>query len=286
MSPTSSQVAFQRILVPLDLSVISVAALPFAVGMAGRYGAKLLITHFLPESEYRHTGSSAKSAVLERLRPVLESMRGVSHEVLIEHGDVVEKLPSLVAQTGTDLVVLGAHGSHGLEKLVRGSVAQEIMCSCQIPVLAVGAEVSRQPEFKNILYATDFSAASEAAFICAVSVADHFNSSLVFLHVNEWNSQEPPIQAEAKTLEFFERHVSDVGVHTIDLHRDVLVKYGARADQILDVARRRASDLIVMGMHCKHGLRARVSAHLPGPVSYAVTSEAPCPVLAVPSATH
>lgn len=273
-------------MIPLDLSACSVAALPFAVGMAARYGAKLLITHFVAESEYRHAGSSASSAAVERMRPLFDSWGDISHEVLIEHGDVVEKLPGIVAQTGTDLVVLGAHGSHGLEKLVRGSVAQEIMCSSRVPVLAVGARVSRQPEFKNILYATDFSEASEAAFICAVSVADHFNSSLVFLHVNEWNSQEPPIQAETKTLEFFERHVSEVGVHAIDLRRDVLVKYGARADQILDVATSRASDLIVMGMRCKHGLMARVSAHLPGPISYALTSEAPCPVLAVPSVTH
>ena len=279
---SSSQVVFQRILIPLDLSLNSLAALPFAVSMAGRYSAKLLITHFVQDS-YQQTDTSTRSVATERMRHLLNAAGDISHEVVIEPGAIVQRLPALVARTGTDLLVLGTHGSHGLGKLVRGSMAQEIMCSCQVPALAVGAHVSREAGFKRILYATDFSPASEPAFLCAISVAARFGASIAFLHVNEPNGLEPPIAAEAKTFEFFERHLSELNVHSINLHRDVLVKFGARADQILEVARSRESDLIVLGMHCKHGLMARLAAHLPGPISYAVTAEAPCPVLAVPS---
>lgn len=284
MSPTLSQIAFERILIPLDFSSTSITALPFAVEMASRYHAKLLALHVIPEAEYQT--ADAKSKAAERIRQTLAHRVDVPYDVLIEYGDIANRLPLLITSSGTDLLVLGTHGSHGLEKLVRGSVAQEIICACEVPVLAVGAQVTRTPAFKHILYATDFSAASEAAFLCAVSIARRFDASLVFLHVNEWSSQEPPVEAQAKTFQFFERHIADTGVSAIDFHRDVLVKFGARADQILDVAAARATDLIVMGLRCKHGLMARVSAHLPGPLSYEVMSQAPCPVISVPAKNH
>lgn len=98
--------------------------------------------------------------------------------------------------------------------------------------------------------------------------------------------QEPPIQAQAKTFDFFRQHIDEAGIHVTDLRPDVLVKFGARADQILEVAAGRASDLIIMGMHCKHGLMVRVSGHLSGSLSYEVMTQAPCAVLAVPADSH
>jgi nucleotide-binding universal stress UspA family protein len=258
-------------------------ALPFAIEMASRYRAKLVVVHISPGASDQRSSVASTAHTSERIHQMLGDAGGRPYEVVIEHGNVLDRLPAIAGRSNADLLVLGNHGSHGLEKLVRGSVTQEIMCSARIPVLAVGAHVTRPSVFRKILYATDFSVASEAAFVCAVSIAARFAASLVFLHVNEWNSREPPIQAQAKTYEFFERHIAEAGVYAIDLHRDVLVKFGARADQILDVAAAGLIDLIVMGLRCKHGLAARVSSHLPGPVSYEVMSQAPCAVLGVPA---
>jgi nucleotide-binding universal stress UspA family protein len=281
-----SQTAFRRVLIPLDLSAISVAALPFAIEIARCYGATLVAMHAIPEGNRESTVTQAREAALDRITQMLNQAGGPASEVLVEHGDIIDRLAHIIEASATDLLVIGASGSHGLKRLLRGSGSQEIMCSSQVPVLAVGTHVTRPPGFQNILYATDFSPASEAAFVHAVSIAEHFRSVLSFLHVNDWNSQEPPIQAQAKTLDFFSQHIGKAGIHVSDLHPDVLVKFGARADQILEVATGRASDLIVMGVHCKHGLMARVSGHLPGPVSYEVMTQAPCAVLAVPSESH
>jgi nucleotide-binding universal stress UspA family protein len=57
-----------------------------------------------------------------------------------------------------------------------------------------------------------------------------------------------------------------------------------RSERILDVAATREVDLIVMGLNCSTGIRARIAAHLPGSTVFDVISEARCPVLTVPYA--
>ena len=37
----------------------------------------------------------------------------------------------------TDLIVMGSHGRTGLKKLVLGSVAQEVLSICPLPVMIV-----------------------------------------------------------------------------------------------------------------------------------------------------
>ena len=62
----------------------------------------------------------------------------------------------------------------------------------------------------------------------------------------------------------------------------VVVDFGARADLILEYAAARRVDLIVMGLHSRGGIRARITAHLPGSTTYEVVSRGTCPVLTVP----
>jgi len=42
-----------------------------------------------------------------------------------------------------DLIVLGAHGRHGLAHLVLGSVSEQVMRHAPCPVLTLGSEVAR-----------------------------------------------------------------------------------------------------------------------------------------------
>ena len=280
MNSPSSHIGFQRLLVPVDLSRTSAAPLPFALHIARQYSSKLLIVHVLPEAP------GDKNLEDKRFHDAVSTLIGSNddYETIVQVGNVRELLPALIAQSGSDLVVMATHGSHGVEKLIGGSGAQEIMCSAAVPVLAIGAQVTHPPSFQRILYATDFSTGSEAALRYAVSFAKHFGGSLVLLHVNEWRSKEPPAEAQHRTLEYFRTHVLNTGLQGLDA-RDVLVRFGAGDHEILAAAAEHAIDLIVMGIHCKHGIMRRLSAHLPGPISYDVMWQAPCAVLTVPVAT-
>ena len=66
----------------------------------------------------------------------------------------------------TDLIVMGAHGKTGLEKLILGSFAEDVFRQAPCPVLTVGPSmpdqaVSESPQ--HILFPTDGSHALKAA---------------------------------------------------------------------------------------------------------------------------
>jgi nucleotide-binding universal stress UspA family protein len=120
---------------------------------------------------------------------------------------------------------------------------------------------------RQILFATDFSASSEAAARVARDYARQFGARLHILHV-VWGGTDPvtpPLLARLAE----------------DLRKDVpvvtAVEAGAPAAQIVRYAERHGIDLVVLGTHGRTG----VTRALLGSVAEQVVRTAPCPVLTV-----
>ena len=146
-----------------------------------------------------------------------------------------------------------------------------------------------KPTLSRILIPTDFSASSDAALEYGKLLAEEFGASLHLLHVLEepstagaWGSEAYMVElprmraaaqgeAEARLDQVFtpsERERLRVSAEIAD---------GPAARTIVDVASRRAIDLIVMGTHGRTGI-----AHLLlGSVTEKVLRTSSCPVLAV-----
>ena len=74
----------------------------------------------------------------------------------------------------------------------------------------MGPKVDRQADFKRILCATDFSPAAENAIPYAMSLAEAYHVSLLFLHVNDWSNNEKP-SAALDSLSGLESHDDEIG---------------------------------------------------------------------------
>jgi nucleotide-binding universal stress UspA family protein len=151
-------------------------------------------------------------------------------------------------------------------------------------VLVVGPKVSTKPEFQRILYATNFSPAALHALPVVDSLRDTFHSSLTLLHVNDSDGVETPADAVPRTNEFLAA-ARAAGYEDLTNNSKAIVQFGPRAERILEVAEARHSDLIVIGMHARKGIRARIAAHLPGSMAFELISRAHCPVLTVSGST-
>jgi len=116
----------------------------------------------------------------------------------------------------------------------------------------------------------------------AFSLSETYDASLLCLHVNDWDSKEPPIEAAPKSAEFFHEHLHRYRGGRLAEKCEVRVEFGSRAERILDVAATEAIDLIIMGFPRSSGIRARIASHLPGSAAYDVVAEATSPVLTVP----
>ncbi len=135
-------------------------------------------------------------------------------------------------------------------------------------------------KYKKILFATDFSPASQAAFDYATSLARDGGAKLLILHVEEYPVSYPggdmfvvhPDAPNPVLRKMLDKIVPAGGV---PCEHHLLM--GMPADEIVRLATEQNADLIVIGSHGRTGL-ARV---LMGSVAELVMRRAKCPVLTV-----
>lgn len=288
-----TQVLFNHILFATDFSPCSTTALPYAAAIARHFGARLYLAYVIPTDAFDLIPADERDSALEHMRGHVEEqmaglrasslLRGIPHEALVDHGNVWPMISAMVGKRQINLIVIGTHGRRGIEKLLLGSTAEEILRCSQIPVLMVGPDNKVPPETeakpRRILYATDFSPESEPAMRYAHSLAKEYRAALFFLHVTQDAYQEPrSTRMPAKDffrLRFTEKHWAWEGEVTPECH----IEFGVPAEFILELASRLDIELIVLGVR---GSRfPRVAAHLPGPTAYDVVSNARCPVLVI-----
>ncbi|HUE73828.1 MAG TPA: universal stress protein [Pirellulaceae bacterium] len=131
-----------KILVPVDFSESSDAALDWATVLARDTGATLLIIHV--ETVPLTTGGGeyiyaipepATQELLERLHKVVprDSSIPIVHRLLA--GDPAEAILRAAQSEGVDMIVMGTHGRRGITRLLMGSVAEAIVRRAECPVL-------------------------------------------------------------------------------------------------------------------------------------------------------
>jgi nucleotide-binding universal stress UspA family protein len=141
---------------------------------------------------------------------------------------------------------------------------------------------------RKILFPTDFSDHSVAAFEVACGLARDYGAELLVVHVYQQTAifapdgivvAVPPEDTDALRAKLAEFRSADSAVR---IDHDLLE--GNPVDNILKAARDRAIDLIVMGTHGTTGL----TRLLMGSVAESVLRKAPCPVLTIrtPVRTH
>ena len=120
-----TRVAIQNILLATDFSSFSDAALPFAAGLAHRYGSTLYLVNVVPTVPYDLLPADPiqPAAIAEAKMRALassEALKGVPHKEYIEQGDVAGVLKQLVQLHHIDLIVMGTNGRQGIDTLLLG----------------------------------------------------------------------------------------------------------------------------------------------------------------------
>ena len=176
----------ENILVATDFSPASQLATRFAIEIARRHNAKLLMTHVAAsqsEKPLMDAWRAGQSEIMDHF--IAGRLTGIPHELLVKPGEVWEVLSELIAERSIDLVVVGTRGRTGVWKLIMGSVAERIFRQAPCPVLIVGPSSSQNPEdgAPRILVPTGFAHQSLYAVRYAVWLAEQLRSSLAVLHV-------------------------------------------------------------------------------------------------------
>lgn len=143
--------AYHNILVPVDGSETSYAAVAKAVELAKAFGSKVTVVQVLSLDPYiaaEYISANQTNDLIERARTaIVESLeaakakfheQGIEVETKLLEGQVIHReIVKAAEESHADLIIIGSHGRTGFKKLFLGSVAQSLLGESQIPVLIV-----------------------------------------------------------------------------------------------------------------------------------------------------
>ena len=131
---------FTRILVPIDFSGASGAALNYARALAARFNARLHLLHVLENDFLRPTVADPQTVETGTLRQLwdlltAEDLKRGAVPVVLRSDAVADEIVSYARSNGIDLIVMGTHGRSGLAHLLKGSVAERVVRTAPCIVL-------------------------------------------------------------------------------------------------------------------------------------------------------
>lgn len=147
----------KRIVVGLDGSKQSAAALEWAIAFARTFSAEVVAVHAIPLLAYLvdfygmappiqyDTGWAAdmkRRFEQEWSQPLRDS--GLPYQLVIKDGRPASVIAETAESVDADLVVVGRRGLGGVAEVLLGSVSHELSQHCKRPVLLI-SEVSTAP---------------------------------------------------------------------------------------------------------------------------------------------
>ncbi|MCP4872022.1 MAG: universal stress protein [Proteobacteria bacterium] len=272
----------RTILVGVDLSDASAAALREGARLAEQHGASLHVIHvverlvlgYLANVLGRTTNElqrTASARAREMFWPSAE-LGDVPEDTRVDvlFGDAGERLVAAATELEADLLVLGTFGAGGPG---RGAGTFTTWCLRRSPCSVLLVDPERQPgPYQSIVAATDLSAAGSLAVPEAVELAVRDRASLSVLHVFQgpWyqvgrilfdDEPSPEFKAEyeaflkAEVIGLLEEHRPRLGgVHT----RVDTVEARKSGSAIAQYVGEHEADLLVMGAHKAGKLRYAV----------------------------
>ena len=136
-----------KILLPIDFSQSSQAALDTAADLALHFDAQLFLVNVIPffstftpdfstpQAQFQQEEKARAEERLEKIHAVL-TKRGVKAGFSVETGnDVVGNIMEVLERETIDFVVISTHGISGWHPLVFGSIAEKVIKLVQCPLL-------------------------------------------------------------------------------------------------------------------------------------------------------
>jgi nucleotide-binding universal stress UspA family protein len=140
----------KSILFPTDFSEGSAQALQYAVDMSQKYGAKLYLIHviydiakasgwYVPhvsvDQMYKDIVEGAKKELEKFGVEELSSLKNLERSVVM--GVPHEEIINFVKKNKIDLIIMGTHGRKGIDRILFGSTASQVVRFAPCPVLTV-----------------------------------------------------------------------------------------------------------------------------------------------------
>lgn len=136
-----------KILLPIDFSSSSQAALEMAADLAKHFGAELYLLNvipmfptttlpdLIPENEFIQANREFAERNLAKCHEALAARRVKSTSSVEVGNDIAGSIMEVLEREHIDMVVISTHGISGWRPLVFGSIAEKVIKLVQCPLL-------------------------------------------------------------------------------------------------------------------------------------------------------
>ncbi len=149
--------AFKHILVPVDFSECSEAAMKMAVNLAKKLNSDITAVHVCPDLQSglhdfwvgylisiqaeRKAQDQIEKQTRKKLEDYIKNFKEKYHKIgfCLRKGQPADQILELAKEKQIDLIVMGTHGRASLYHLAMGSSTEQIIRHSSCPVLTVRA---------------------------------------------------------------------------------------------------------------------------------------------------
>ncbi|NNT72700.1 universal stress protein [Flavobacterium sp. IMCC34852] len=211
----------KKILVPVDFSETSDNAFVYALEMAKRLKAELVLLHTFEipvvDSQampinYATIYDTIELANLEHFKERLPKLHAIAESRNLNHiqmshimmdGDLLVAIKKVIAQENIDLVVMGTNGAEGWWYSFIGTNTGSVIANVSVPVLSVPAGVQFQ-KIDTIAFTTRFRKKDIEALIKVLFYAKRFHAKVKCLYV-----KTPDSDVTDDTIRRWQSHFED-----------------------------------------------------------------------------
>jgi nucleotide-binding universal stress UspA family protein len=283
MTPDESQ----KVLVPLDGSPLSNAALPLVRTLAKATNASVTLLRVMPRGDPLATLQAE-----EHLQRIAEELAGSGLAVasVVREGRPADEILAQARTLPAGMVVMRTRGRAGLERALLGSVTEQVLKHSDVPLVLMRPGERRVTAIRQLVVPVDGSPGGALALDTAVKLARATGAAITLVQVAVPVATQVPVAYDmsgtsycdpawdedviANASDYVAATVEQLRADGLSIDGEAFTAPGA-AEGIVEFADKHAADVVVMSTHALTG-PARA---LLGSVADAVVRTAHCPVL-------
>jgi nucleotide-binding universal stress UspA family protein len=140
----------EKILFPIDFAANFETLVPWVKTLADKFSATVYVlfvaqdlahfaTFYVPHGNIEEFQRQAIDSARKRMTAAAEEFFKTfpKLETRVELGPPAKKIVAFAQKEKIDMIIMGAHGRAGLEKMIFGSVANKVVKSASCPVLTI-----------------------------------------------------------------------------------------------------------------------------------------------------
>jgi len=287
---------FEKILVPLDGSVLGEITLAYAGELAIKLGSEvqMVCATLRHDEETRHMCSLYLSRLADQLyERVKQANPAAEVKTVVVNGEATNTLLEYAERQKIGLIILSSHGQSGFIPWAIGGIASKIIQKSRIPLLLVRANKSEKKKratglFQKIIVPLDGSAVGEATLPYVKEIANGFESDVILLRVVEKEQRVRTIGGTNHII-FHDSIIEQMRAEAVrylnetkkklseGINVQTVIKTGNAAKEIITLAGEESGNIVAMSSHGESGLTRWVM----GSVSSKILQAGKTPLLLV-----